>query len=65
MGSSQELYVLICSCKVEQPDAMQHNGLADSETEMCMWKYGAVRILEYMVAASLEDGRHTTLRARS
>ena len=24
--------------KVEQPDALQHNGMTNSEVEMCMWK---------------------------
>ena len=28
--------------KVGQPDAPQHNGLTNSETEMCMWKLGVL-----------------------
>ena len=40
-GCSQELYVFIIpyKSKVEQPGALQHNGMTNSETEMCMWKY--------------------------
>ena len=29
-------------CKVEQPDALQHNGMTNSEMEMCIWKYGVL-----------------------
>ena len=34
--SSQELYALNpYRCKVEQPDALQHNGMTNSEREIC------------------------------
>ena len=36
MGNSKEMYVFY-SCKVGQPDA-QHNGMTNSETEICMCK---------------------------
>ena len=29
-------------CKVEQPDALQYNGMTNSEMEMCMWKLGVL-----------------------
>ena len=25
-------------CKIEQLDALYHNGMTNSETEICMWK---------------------------
>ena len=31
--------------KVEQPDAMQHNGMANSEMDMCKWKNGCEKSL--------------------
>ena len=34
MGNSHELYTFT----VEQPDTLQHNGMTNSEMEMCMWK---------------------------
>ena len=39
-GSSHELcfYCVPYRCKIEQPDTLQHNGIANSEMEMCMWK---------------------------
>ena len=43
-GSSQELYAYIYipyRCKVEQPDALQHNGMI-TEMEICMWKLGVL-----------------------
>ena len=30
-------------CKVEQLDALKHNGMTNSEMEMCMWKHGCER----------------------
>ena len=36
--SSQELQVSN-RCKIEQPDTLQHNGIKNSEMEMCMQKY--------------------------
>ena len=39
-GSRQELYIYIFVrdlCKVEQPDALQHNGMTNSRMEMCKW----------------------------
>ena len=38
-----ELYVVVfyCipyRCRIGQPDTLQHNGMTNSEMEMCMWK---------------------------
>ena len=46
-------------CTAEQPDAVQHNEMANFEMEIYMWKYGCEE------ATFLDDGKHTTLRAMS
>ena len=30
------MYIFLC--KVRQPDSLQHDGMTNSEMEMCMWK---------------------------
>ena len=41
-GSSHELYVFIIvfltDARLKHPDTIQHNGMTNSEMEMCMWK---------------------------
>ena len=44
-------------CEVGQPDALQHNGMPNTETAMCIWN-----CKEHSEPASLEDGKSTTPR---
>ena len=62
MGKYPRIVYVPYRCKVEQPGALQHNGVTNSETEMCMWKLG---ILRGLGSCFLGDGKSTTLRVRS
>ena len=46
--------------KVEQPATWQHNGIKNSETKICMWKF-FVKIIWKPVSMKMS----TTLRVRS
>ena len=38
MGKKLRIVHIPYRCNIEQPDTRQHNGMTNSETEMCMWK---------------------------
>ena len=56
-------YCIPYKCKIEQTYNLQHNGMTNSEMEMCMWKY--IVLLWVLEIDFLEDGKCTTIRVRS
>ena len=43
-------------CKIEQPDALQHNGMTNSDTEMCKWYCGFLLIKSSWKLLALKVG---------
>ena len=43
-------------CKIEQLVTLQHNGMTNSEMEMCMWKYrsSSVKIIWEMLSLKIK-----------